>query len=601
MPPQPSRDTTAFGFVTHGGVEFELATREIAGPVVPGRPPSKALRYLVTLPATLLLAGFLIAPITWTLIEIVRSPGSLTVLDLDALATYLRTAFWVFVVGGGIVGGGFLLARASIRHWPRKWPAVLTLLVIPFGVSALVAGVAFRLLFDPAPELGTMTALTRQLGFEPNWLGSAWVSVVLISAFAWMWLGFAVSLFRAALDAANRDPVLRVRLGDTKRFARMAKELRAIKPVFFIVTVAIVVAGARLFDLVLIAVPGSMQYDVDMVGVQWWRLTTVSPDRSGPAAFVLPLTIILIVFALMIARLVKRTARDGPVRATLPPAASPLRTRPLGRLAAFGLSALLVLPLLILVATAFHGVQDAGTVPWWEFPSGSDVALEAFRQVGTAGLWRSVGVTAFVALSSTLVVVGAAIPVAYVLAERSWPQTAAVRRWPNRVVVILTVLAVMPVQMYALALRDATSALGLGGSRIPLIFIHAAAGLPFAILVLTAAIAATPPVRAADAMAGLIAPRVAARRAWDRAGKAFVAVAVLEFVWVWNDFVITFLIGGPGTSPLTLVLWGEARQFSVASGTVAASAVVSAALPVAMLLATWRRFIVPGLTGGVLR
>jgi alpha-glucoside transport system permease protein len=34
---------------------------------------------------------------------------------------------------------------------------------------------------------------------------------------------------------------------------------------------------------------------------------------------------------------------------------------------------------------------------------------------------------------------------------------------------------------------------------------------------------------------------------------------------------------------------------------VAASAVVSAALPVAMLLATWRRFIVPGLTGGVLR
>ena len=79
-----------------------------------------------------------------------------------------------------------------------------------------------------------------------------------------------------------------------------------------------------------------------------------------------------------------------------------------------------------------------------------------------------------------------------------------------------------------------------------------------------------------------------------------VAVVVLEFVLVWNDFIVGFLISGPGTSPLTLLLWGEARQFGTSAGTVAASAVVSALIPVVLLLATWRKVVV-GLTGGIAR
>ncbi|HEY6740486.1 MAG TPA: sugar ABC transporter permease, partial [Actinopolymorphaceae bacterium] len=162
-------------------------------------------------------------------------------------------------------------------------------------------------------------------------------------------------------------------------------------------------------------------------------------------------------------------------------------------------------------------------------------------------------------------------------------------------------LAVMPVQMYVLSLRDWFVDLGLGGSRIPLILIHAAAGLPVAILVIRAALVTAPPHRATDVLSGLTRPSEALRRIWDRAGHALVAVAVLEFVLVWDDFVLSFLVSGLGSSPLTLVMWGEARQFGTSFGTVAASAVVMIIVPVALVLATWRRYLVPGLTGGVLR
>lgn len=579
-------------YETHGGWRFEVAPRELAGPLVPGRAPGRGFTYLVLTPAVVMLGGFLVAPIGWTLVELVRSlPDSLAVLDASALATYLRTTVWVFAVGGGVIGAGLLLAQATMRQWRRHWAVMSIFLVMPFGVSALLAGAAFRMVFDPMPERGTLTGLAALAGLDPVWLGTGWTWLVLVSAFVWMWLGFSVSLFRAALDAIDRDPVRKAEIdGAPTYWERTKRQFSCIRPVMFIVTVAIVVAAARMFDLVLIAVPPSMQYEVDVVGVHWWRLTTIAADRGEPAMFALPLALILGLVAVLVTATVRPFQTDpGPPP---PPRVEP--GTPVGRLAAFLISVLFALPLLVLVATAFHGAQDAGAVPWWRIPLDLDLLADSFSQAATAGLWRSLGITAFVAAAATIMVVGAAVPVAALLAARTG-------RFSTVAVVALTGLAVMPVQMYALAIRDATAELGLAGSRIPLIFAHAAAGLPFAILVVRAALATAPAERIFDATSGLVSRAETARRIWDRAGRALVAVAVLEFVLVWNDFVITFLISGPGASPLTQVLWGEARQFSVASGTVAASAVVSAVIPVIILLATWRRFVVPGLTGGVLR
>jgi alpha-glucoside transport system permease protein len=159
------------------------------------------------------------------------------------------------------------------------------------------------------------------------------------------------------------------------------------------------------------------------------------------------------------------------------------------------------------------------------------------------------------------------------------------------------VLAVTPVQMYAAPLRDAIGAAGLAGSRIALALVHAAAGLPFAVLLLRSAFASAPPVLVSEALQGPARQSAVLATVQRTYRPALVAVAVLEFVLVWNDFIVGFLISGPGTTPLSLVLWGEARQFSASSGTVAAAAVVASVVPVVLMLSFWQT-VVRGLTVG---
>ncbi|WP_280450416.1 hypothetical protein, partial [Nocardia cyriacigeorgica] len=100
---------------------------------------------------------------------------------------------------------------------------------------------------------------------------------------------------------------------------------------------------------------------------------------------------------------------------------------------------------------------------------------------------------------------------------------------------------------------------------------------------------------------GLAGRGAVARGLWAGAGGAIVAAAVLEFVQVWNDFFVSLMISGAGVSPWSLLLWGEARHFEENLPQLAAGSLVFAIVPVTLLLATWRRFLVPALTGGVLR
>jgi alpha-glucoside transport system permease protein len=239
------------------------------------------------------------------------------------------------------------------------------------------------------------------------------------------------------------------------------------------------------------------------------------------------------------------------------------------------------LPVLVLVLTAFHSPESAGAVGWWHF---DPFSLGSFVATGSTGLWPAVTGSFLIAGLATGLVLVAAVPFAYLL---TW---VAPRRLSRVLTGLLAVLAVAPVQMYAGPVGAAFDSLGLTGARAPLTLVHAAAGLPFATLVLRSAFLAAP---ARDG-------RPALDTMWRRGPyrTTLVAAGVLEFVLVWNDFIVGFLINGSASSPLTLLLWGEARQFGSSAGTVAAAALVSAVVPVTLLLVTWKR-VVAGLTGRV--
>ncbi|TDO43247.1 alpha-glucoside transport system permease protein [Kribbella sp. VKM Ac-2527] len=582
------------------GLSLEIVGREISGRPVPGKPRRPAGPYLLGLPA-LLLSSLLLIPVGITVVAAFRLPdgsfglGNFAVMgDPEALHAVGNSLAWVGVALGLVVVG-FLLAVVSYRL-PGVSSFLQPALVIPFAVSVLVSGATFRLIFDPAPERGTVTAVSTALfGSSPVWLGPGLFWLVLVSAFGWTWLGYVVSLFRAGLDAIPDDVSRTVAAEGVTGLRRLRMlELPLLRPITGVVTLTLVIAAVRVFDLVLIVVPGPMQRDADVLGLNWWRATSTGGDPGRAAALGVVLFAIVAAVAVIGVRGLRRRRWAMPVsvvgadRSVRRPRPS-RRSRRIGWTVGFAVGLVWVLPAIVLVATAFHSPREAGLRGWW---STAGLGLESFTDAANAGLFRALLSTLVIASIATVVVLVIAVPTAYLVAWGGLPT------WLGRVVTsAFVVLAVTPVQMYAAPLRDAIGAAGLAGSRIALGLIHAAAGLPFAVLLLRSAFASAPPVLVAEALQGPARQSAVLATVQRTYRPALVAVAVLEFALVWNDFIVGFLISGSGTTPLSLVLWGEARQFSASSGTVAAAAVVASVVPVVLLLTFWRT-VVRGLTVG---
>ncbi|MBF6170896.1 hypothetical protein [Nocardia blacklockiae] len=691
------------------GLDLELATRRMAGPLVVGSHPRRWVPWVLQLPAAALVAVLLVGPAATTVWSAARvRPGMVlacalfvvaavvlrtvcrtddrmrtlwrelrrsrgdraalplrdillprngsraaaarTLLALAAAVTlvlagwaiavslgaegrgaYARTLVWV-LCATGILGAALEFARLGRRVW---WP--WQPLILPFGISAFAAGVALRLVFE-YPQ--------RRLPFDSVFGQQLWLFGLLLAVFAWSWLGVLFALFRAAVAAIEADPVRRDyvyhrdppargprRESPFPRFAAAHALLRRmggsgtlrrawlaarrqrrswalrraelpsrrrlfvlVRPVFLVLGLVVAVAAARVFDVVLIAVPGSLQYSLDSATVHWWRL--IGDDGLDPgvaAAYSLPLAVLVGLAAYVLQTNVRRH-RTGwarrPARETVPrrwtaAEVSGLRRVPpvaLGVLRVAAVSLLAVWPLIALAVFGWTGADGPG-----------------FN--GAGAVWRDTELlqgmanTGWVALWATLLVLAAAIPVAHHLAAlRSDSVLSKVA------VVFLVVFTVLPAQMYAGPIRRVIEYSGLSASSVSaLIVVHAAIGLPIAVLILRGALVAPPDSAAADALYGLVGPWTVVWRAMVTARPALGAVAVLELVQVWNDFFVGLLVSGSDVSPWSLLLWGEARQFNENASHLAAGALLAAVPPTLLLLATWRRFLVPGLTGGVLR
>ncbi|MFI6865923.1 hypothetical protein [Nocardia sp. NPDC050406] len=624
-----SRPPFDVGALRAHGLTLELTPRRLSGPLVPGRPPQRWFWFAIRVPALLLIAVVLIAPTLWTIRQAalarpllvlacalavvcavistlltrerdrdrLRTPwrwiydhrgrllpvslGGLAVavalvvaeFDRDGLRAYLLTFGWV-------VFGELLVALALVIAWRSKnarwlwWP-----FIIPFGISAFVSGIAFRLIFE-------WLADRIHLGSVVEY--RIWFLIMMGSAFLWTWLGVLICLCRAAIRGIDADQVRSARLYtdehrapsfDRATFGHLVVLLR---PPLLLLGLVVGIAAARVFDVVLIAVPATMQVSVDSATVHWWNLATSSRFDSGEAAaYALPLAVLIGLVAWILQPDMRRYRRRWVEdRAPLPDSA---RTGwwPLALLAFVTVATLF--PLGVLIRRALRQGNGFGWDAWrWAW--------------GDDALWRSLETTAWVAVLATFVVVAAALPVAYWLAALATEGVKSGVALP-----LLVVLTVMPAQIYAGPIRSLMDTAGLSGTRIPLIFVHAAAGLPMAILILRGALLAPPDSPAADALHGLTSPATALRRILRTAGPALGAVVVLEIIQIWNDFFIGLLVTGASGSPWSLLLWGEARQFHENAAHLATGALVAAVVPVTLLLATWRRWLVPGLTGGVAR
>jgi alpha-glucoside transport system permease protein len=242
-------------------------------------------------------------------------------------------------------------------------------------------------------------------------------------------------------------------------------------------------------------------------------------------------------------------------------------------------------PLVLLVLVALHTPEDPALRGWLAPPS-----LDSFAALADTGLRTTLGPTAALAISVAVCVVVLATLAAYAMAWFDLPGTGVVT-------VALLAAAVVPVQAIAAPLQQVLSPVRSWGPMLVLGMVHVGLGLPFAVLVLRNAFSGVSPdrvrtVRLRSNKIGVLL-RVIVPASW----RALVAVGALEFVLVWNDLVVAFLFGGPGFSPVGLTLFGQSREFVTGAGVLAAGSVVSALLPLLVVL-TAQRSIIAGLVPG---
>jgi alpha-glucoside transport system permease protein len=570
--------------------------------------------------AAVLVGAFVLWPVVRTVHASVTDPDEgfvgwehfRTTWDAGAGEVLLQTLAWAVVVPLAVTAVGLLLAYLSQAR-PGSGRVLTSILVAPVALPLVVTGVTFRLLYDPNPRRGTATRLATALPGDvvPTWLGPRWITLALMSAFGWVWIGLAFVVFRAALDRLPGELADTARAyGGTRWEAlRDGRWLPLIRPIVAIVLALVALSTVRTFDLILTMAPGSVLDDASVLAVMQWQ--TSGATTSGPAAALGVLWLAAVATGVLLVAWWSRPAKRRPSRrmrdggATragfAPPPASGHQPRQNGRrwvgtsrvadVVAVAAVLLWIVPVLVLAATSLHAPREAATEGWWSGPFG----FGSYTRLEATGMLASLELTAVLALVVTVAVLVVAVLAVRAMAEMP-PAGAQV------MVIVLLAAAVVPVQVVAGPITEVLDWARLSGQlgRLRLVLVHVALAVPLAVLVLWNArsqpsLALVRETWRAGAASG--------RPLWERARSvldaepAMVAVFVLVFVQVWNDFVVGLLFGGPNAVPLGLRLYGETRQFVANTGVLAAGSVIASIVPVLIVVLNQRR-VVAGLVGG---
>ena len=141
-----------------------------------------------------------------------------------------------------------------------------------FVIEGLESGQQYQLALAPA-AFQEAAAGIEWLG-DQNWL---WVSAAtwsIILAFVWMWAGFAMVILSAGLASIPREVMESARVDGASEwqvFRRITAPLLA--PVILVVIVTLMINVLKIFDLVLIMAPGSVQDDATVLALRMWRVS----------------------------------------------------------------------------------------------------------------------------------------------------------------------------------------------------------------------------------------------------------------------------------------------------------------------------------------
>ncbi|MBI2776965.1 MAG: carbohydrate ABC transporter permease [Chloroflexi bacterium] len=275
----------------------------------------------------------------------------------------------------------------------------------------------------------------------------------------------------------------------------------------------------------------------------------------------------------------------------------------LGRIALHGTLVLLMviwlLPTIGLFVNSFRSSSDIAASGWWTalFPP-SGLTLDSYAKVlNQTDIGSGFINSLFITIPATIIPIFVAAFAAYAFSWMSFP-------FRNGLFVAVVALLVVPLQTTFIPIQQAYGRLGIAGEFLTVWLAHTGYGLPFAIYLLRNFMGSLPREIFESAYIDGASPVTAFfRLALPLSIPAIAALAIFQFLFVWNDLLVAFIYLGsvrPDNLPMTVQINNLVSQYGRGWELLGPAAFLSMALPLAVFFSL-QRYFVRGITGGAVK
>jgi alpha-glucoside transport system permease protein len=143
-----------------------------------------------------------------------------------------------------------------------------------------------------------------------SWLGPTLITPAIIGAFIWVWAGFSMVLIAAGLSAIPRDALEAARIDGATEWQVFRKiTIPLLAPVLLVVFVTMIINTLKVFDLVFVIAPGSVQPQANVIALEMWRVSFGGGGNQGLGS-ALSIFLLVLVLPFMIVN-IRRFRRDN--------------------------------------------------------------------------------------------------------------------------------------------------------------------------------------------------------------------------------------------------------------------------------------------------
>ncbi len=265
-----------------------------------------------------------------------------------------------------------------------------------------------------------------------------------------------------------------------------------------------------------------------------------------------------------------------------------------------------LVPTISLLIISFRPEALFDTNGWWKvFTAPSELTFHNYSALLKSG-FAAGGVLSSL-LTSLAITVPAALLVAGISSMAAY--SLVFGNWPGRDAVFFTIVAliVVPVQVALIPTVELYHTIGniTGynpfGTIVGVIIFHVGFGLPFGIFLMRNFYLGIPrDLVEAGRMDGAREFTLFRRVVLPLGLPAVAALAVFQFVWVWNDLLVALVfLGGNAHVPLTVFLFDQTRSLAEDYWIIATGGMISILIPVAVFFAFQKHFVRGMLAGSV--